>query len=96
MSNSLKQILLNYINSQDTWVSKGSLYFIAEQEEYSMENVGRRLRELAEEGKILVSYYLGKRNQELSRYSRLGTAQKVPEKQKVEIVNGIAYLKVAL
>lgn len=84
----LKQILLNKINETDTWLSKGQLYLVAEQEEYSPENCGRTLRLLAEEEKILVSYYKGKRGQTLAKYARLDTPKVVIPKYEFIEVNG--------
>lgn len=84
---SLKQLLLNEINAFQGWMTKGQLYLVAEREEYSPENCGRRLRELAEEGKIQVDTYRGKRNQELVRYSRLGESKPLPSKPKITIIN---------
>lgn len=92
MDTSLKQLLLNKINSTEGWLSKGSLYVIAEQEEYSPENVGRRLRELEEEGKIIVDYYKGKRNQTLARYAKLGENKPIPQKPKIIIKDGVAFM----
>lgn len=86
METSLKQLLLDHINAHDGWLSKGVMYLVAEEEEYSPENCGRRLRELEEEGKMQVDYYKGKRNQTLARYSRLGETKPLPVKPKIELV----------
>jgi len=87
---SLKQILLNHLNSTSGWVSKGELGIVTEREGYLPESCGRHLREMAEKGEINVSYYKGKRNQTLARYSRLGELPPVPSKPQViiEMVNG--------
>lgn len=87
---SLKNLLLNHINATEGWLSKGQLYLVAEQEEYSPENAGRRLRELAEEERIQVDTYKGKRNQTLVKYARIGEVKPLPSKPKIEIlmVNG--------
>lgn len=84
-SPTLKKILLDYLNTQENWVTKGQLGLIAEQNGYLPESCGRHLRKMAEEKEILVSYYKGKRNQTLSRYARLGELPPIP-KQKVELV----------
>ena len=85
---SLKQILLDYINKTKGYITKGQLGLIAEQNGYLPEGAGRILRKMAEEEKILVDYYKGKRNQTLSRYARLGGPKPLPSKPKVEIVVG--------
>ena len=84
----LKQMLLDKINATDTWLSKGQLYLVAEQEEYSPENSGRTLRLLAEENKILVSYYKGKRGQTLAKYARLDTPKVIKPKIELKEING--------
>lgn len=90
MKETLKQILLDKINKTEGYITKGQLYLAAEQEEYSPENAGRTLRLLAEEEKISVDYYKGKRGQTLAKYARLDTPKVV--KPKIEVRNGIAYL----
>lgn len=84
----LKQLLLDEINKTEGWLSKGQLYLVAEQEEYSPENCGRTLRLLAEEKKILVSYYKGKRGQTLAKYARLDTPKVVKPKVEIIEING--------
>lgn len=88
---SLKQILLDYLNKQENWVTKGELGIVAEKAGYLPESCGRHLRKMAEDKEILVSYYQGKRKQKLSRYARLDTPQPKLEIRKVEIimVNGM-------
>ena len=88
MKETLKQMLLDKINATDTWLSKGQLYLVAEQEEYSPENCGRTLRLLAEEEKILVSYYKGKRGQTLAKYARLDTPKVIKPKIELKEING--------
>jgi hypothetical protein len=88
MKETLKQMLLDKINATDTWLSKGQLYLVAEQEEYSPENCGRTLRLLAEENKILVSYYKGKRGQTLAKYARLDTPKVIKPKIELKEING--------
>lgn len=85
----LKHHLLEYLNNNEGWFSKGSLYLIAENQEYSPELAGRCLRKLFEEGLIQRDEYKGKRKQTLTKYSRLDTPRFI--KPKVEMVdrNGI-------
>ena len=83
----LKKILLDEINAYEGWMTKGQLFLISEQNGYSPENGGRRLRELVNENKIEVSYYKGKRNQKLARYARLGETTPIPPKPKISIIN---------
>jgi len=87
---SLKNLLLAEINATEGWLTKGQLYLVAEKEEYSPENAGRRLRELASEKRIQVDYYKGKRNQTLTRYAKIGELKPLPIKPKIiiEEVNG--------
>lgn len=73
----LKEILYNYINEAEGWVTKGQLFLLAEQNGYSPENGGRRARELVNEGKIQVSYYTGKKHQKLARYAKIGERQQI-------------------
>lgn len=96
----LKSILLNYINSQENWITKGELGIITEKAGYLPESCGRHLRFMAGGAtkkypnhipEILVSYYKGKRGQILSRYSKLGTAKPIPQKPQFieKEINGI-------
>lgn len=93
MEKSLKQILLDEINATQGWLTKGQLFLISEQNGYSPENGGRRVRELAREEKILVDYYKGKKHQKLARYARIGELKPIPQKPKVVVRDGIAYLE---
>ena len=94
----LKAVLLEEINKSNGWQTKGFIYDIAEQEGYSPETGARYARELAEEGKIAVSYYKSKKNKDLARYARLGEQKPIPQKSVIEQVyeNGmwIAKLKI--
>lgn len=81
----LKKYLLEYLNSNEGWHTKGSLYLVAENEEYSPESCGRELRKLFEEGLIQRDDYKGKRKQTLSKYARLDT-QVVPPYKAVQFV----------
>ena len=87
MDKSLKQLLLDKINSTEGWITKGALALFAEEEGFLGETAGRCLRSLAEEGKILASFYKSKRNIDLVRYSRLGTPLKVKPKIEIQIIN---------
>lgn len=82
---SLQTILLEKINNTTTWLNKGELYQVGEEEGFSPEYVGRELRTLAKEGKIQVSYYKSKKNIELARYARIGTETPVRPKEIEEI-----------
>lgn len=97
MKTSLKNILLDYINAEDTFVSKGQLGLIAEQHGYFPESVGRLLRSMAEstllhKPEIEVSYYKGKRKQLLSRYGRIGTVTPQIKKPRMVERNGVMYI----
>lgn len=97
MKETLKQILKDYLDTQENWVTKGQLGLIAEQHGYLPEGCGRELRKMAEstllhQPEILVDYYKGKRKQLLSRYAHIGTTTPQIKKPRVEIRNGIAYL----
>ena len=85
---SLKQILLNKINETEGYISKGTLALLAEQEGFLGETAGRCLRQLAEEGKILASFYKSKRNIDLVRYARLSTPKVTKPKIEIIIENG--------
>lgn len=84
MKNSLKTILLDYLNTHEGWITKGQLGLVAEQAGYLPESCGRHLRKMAELGECQVSYYQGKRNQKLSRYASLSVKATKPTIQLVE------------
>lgn len=88
MKTTLKTILLEYLNANDGWVSKGQLGLIAEQSGYLPESCGRHLRKMAKLGEIQVSYYKGKRKQQLSRYARLDIPKPIINKPVFKEVNG--------
>lgn len=90
MKITLEKILLDYINTQEGWITKGQLGLISEREGYLPESCGRHLRKLAEKKEILRSYYKGKRGQKLVRYAKLDT--KPEPKPSIIIRDGIAYL----
>ena len=79
----LQKYLLEYINSNEGWHKKVSLFVLGDKWGYSPDSLSRQLRNLAEEGKIQVSYYDGKFSNNLAMYSRLGEA---PKKTGVEII----------
>lgn len=89
---SLKQIILDEINKTEGWKTKGWIYDLSEQEGYSPETGARDARTLAEEGKILVSYYKSKRNKDLARYARIGESIPIPKKPQIIVRDGIAYM----
>lgn len=91
MKDELTPKLLEKINDTETWLTKGQLYLVAEEEGYSPETCGRYLRDMVVAGKIQVDYYKGKRNQKLARYARLETPRFI--KPKIQIINGIAYMQ---
>jgi len=70
---SLEQKLLQYINENEGWHKKVSLFVVADDWGYSPETVGRGLRKLAEKNKINVDYYDGKYSKNLAKYSSLST-----------------------
>lgn len=78
----LHQELLKRAEQNYGWSSKGSLYAIADQQEYSPEYAGRELRKLAKENIIYVDYYKGKRGQTLARYR----VDPPPKKQEIKYV----------
>jgi hypothetical protein len=54
---SLKERLERYLRNHHGWISSGELQrIVAEKTCYTPQNVGRRLRERAEEGKLQVMY----------------------------------------
>lgn len=54
---SLKQRLLRYLKNNPGWIAKGELErIVAEKTTYTAENVGRRMRELENEGSVEVEY----------------------------------------
>lgn len=87
----MKDKILEYINSQSDWVSKGQIYDLCEIEGYSPETGARICRDLAEKGIIQVSYYKSKRNIDLARYARIGTETPKIIKPTFEekIINGL-------
>lgn len=72
----LQKYLLEYINSNEGWHKKVSLFVLGDTWGYSPDSLSRQLRNLAEENKIQVSYYDGKYASNLAMYSRIGEAPK--------------------
>jgi hypothetical protein len=53
----LKERLERYLHNNHGWIASGDLQrLVMEKTSYTPQNVGRRLRELAEEGKLEVMY----------------------------------------
>lgn len=60
MKQSLKERIVKYLAKRDYFVASGDIQRLAmENGFYSPQNSGRRLRELCEEGKLLVEYRKG-------------------------------------
>jgi len=91
----LSQYLLTYLNTNEGWHSKGSLYMVGEREEYSPESVGRELRDLAKAGLIKRDEYKGKRGQTLTNYANQETQKVVIPDIEIMEINGerIAVIK---
>jgi len=67
---SLESRILEYLKKcEGQWIKKVSIYVLADEAGYSPETAGRLLRDLAESGKIKVSYYDGKYAKHLAKYS---------------------------
>ena len=75
-----KQVLYKYIQENEGWHKKVSLYSVAE--DWSPETVGRTLRDLEELGKIEVGKYNGRYRKGLVRY-------RIPQKDPVAYRNVI-------
>lgn len=85
MRKTCKNDILEYLNLQPGWVSKGE---ICEQiQGYLPETIGRACRDLAEEGKIQVDYYKGKKKQKLARYAANNTPPPKKLVKEVEFVD---------
>lgn len=84
-----KEVLLQHLkDNPKQWHKKSHLYAVAE--DWSPETVGRRLRELEDEGRVRVGYYDGRRSKGLSMYAYAGVPQAMT---RVEVVNGKAVMK---
>lgn len=80
----LKPYLLDYINSQESYIKKVDLYLIGDRIEHSAESTARALRKLAETEQIKVSYYDGKWAKGLAKYGRLSEQEpKTPQLQEL-------------
>lgn len=87
----LNQIILDFVNHSNGWINKGEIYFESQRQGYSPEGGAREARRLAEQGKILVDYYKGKRGQRLAKYAPLNTQPPIKitrEPRIVELANG--------
>lgn len=73
----------------NTWVKKTECYVIAGEFGHSPESIGRRLRDLEEEGKIKVGYYDGKFAKGLAQYCLGEVVKKVST---IRVENGVAYM----
>lgn len=88
----LKSRLHTYLVNTPGWHKKVSLYVIADGLGFSPESGARKLRELAEEGKIKVEYYKGKYAKNLAKY----TADEIPVENRIEVVEREDGTKVAI
>lgn len=87
MTNNLKNLLLKYLQENEGWHRKVSLFVLGDEWGFSPESIGRKLRELESEGKIFVEYYDGKFSKNLAQYST-----KKREQKKVVEINGKIYI----
>lgn len=78
----LKNQLLHYLATNPGWHKKVELYLVSENLGFSPESGARRLRELADEGKITAGYYAGKYAKKLTKY----TADETPQTSTVQVV----------
>ena len=80
----LKNELHKYLLANPGWHRKVQLYVVADNLGFSPESGARKLRELAEEGKIKVEYYKGKWARKLCKY----TADDIPDTSnpKIQVV----------
>lgn len=62
-----ESVLLDFLKANPGYHKKVHLYAVAE--DWSAESVGRALRAMAEEGKLKVDYYDGKRAKHLAMYA---------------------------
>lgn len=87
MKTSLRQRILNYYErNKGNWIASGTLQrLVAEKTTYTPQNVGRRLRELAEDGLLEVEYREGH-----AWYRFKEQPQKVVRRSIIEIINGVA------
>lgn len=84
----LKNELYKYLIANPGWHRKVQLYVVSDNLGFSPESGARKLRELAEEGKIKVEYYKGRWARRLAKY----TADDIPDtsnpKIQVVTING--------
>lgn len=88
MRKGLKKLLINYLNANDGFHTKGYLGHLAEQWGYSSDSASRCLRQLTEDKEIANEYYNGKYAKNLVKYARLGE-KKVRNLPTIMIIDGI-------
>jgi DNA-binding transcriptional regulator PaaX len=88
MKQSLRNRILSYYERHSgQWIASGTLQrLVAEKTTYTPQNVGRRLRELAEDGLLEVEY---RDNHAFYRFKE--QAQKTRRVPFYEVIEGIAY-----
>jgi hypothetical protein len=91
MKLSLRERLLNYHERhKGEWIASGTLQqLVAEKTTYTPQNVGRRLRELCEDGLLEVEY----REKNHAYYRFKEQPQKTQRRSFIEIINGVAVEK---
>ena len=82
-----KEVVLAYINSQDNWITKGQIYMVAQEAEFSPESGAREARRLAEHNEIQKSSYDGKYAKGLVRYAKLTIPKVTKPKIEIQIIN---------
>lgn len=89
MKQSLRNRILNYYERhKGEWIASGTLQrLVTEKTSYTPQNVGRRLRELAEDGLLEVEY----REKNHAYYRFKQQAQKPKPRIYIEVIRGIAY-----
>jgi hypothetical protein len=73
----LKERLERYLRNNHGWIASGDLQrLVMEKTSYTPQNIGRRLRELAEEGKLEVMYV---RTHAHYRFAQIGVRNPAPK-----------------
>lgn len=88
MKNGLDNKIVSWLADNEGWKKKVELYVLGDVWGYSPETVGRALRRLANEQKILVDYYDGMYARHLAKYAALDTKKPEPIKPKIIKING--------
>lgn len=79
-----REVLEQYLKENaGKWIKKVELYVVAE--DWSPESVGRRLRELQDDGIVSVDYYDGKYSKNLAKYTYGKEVKKIPSYEIVEM-----------